>query len=347
MDTIGVNRPKRGQGAPNPRGLLVAILPARRQVGRLLGVNFGMLGVGGFVAPRHLTAIHSNGHRLVAACDPFDSVGVLDHHFPEARFFTEIERFDRFLEKQRRERPEERVHWLSVCSPNYLHDAHVRLALRVGANAICEKPLVINPWNLDQLEAVEHECEGTIYTVLQLRLVDSLRALKQQLKESNRRASVTLTYVTRRGRWYGVSWKGQTEKSGGLVTNIGIHLFDLLLWLFGPVEKQAVHRRDPDRAAGFLQLERADVRWFLSTAEEDLPESVRAAGHHAHRVLNIDQHSVDFTQGFNGLHNALYAETLAGNGFRIADARPSIELAYRIRNAEVDAGFGERHPDCP
>ena len=237
--------------------------------------NFGLIGVGGFVAPRHLQAIAATGHRLVAACDPSDSVGVIDHHFCEARFFTEIERFDRFLEKRRRLPDSERVHWISVCTPNYLHDAHVRLALRVGANALCEKPLVINPWNLDQLESLEREYDGRVFTVLQLRLVESLRALQATVRD-DRRAQVVLTYITRRGRWYGVSWKGQEEKSGGLVMNIGIHFFDVLLWLFGEARRVEVHRNEATRVAGFLELERADVQWFLSIEGEDLPDEVKA-----------------------------------------------------------------------
>ena len=305
--------------------------------------NFGLIGVGGFVAPRHLQAIAATGHRLVAACDPSDSVGVIDHHFSEARFFTEIERFDRFLEKRRRLADSERVHWISVCTPNYLHDAHVRLALRVGASALCEKPLVINPWNLDQLESLEREYDGRVFTVLQLRLVESLQAIRAAVRP-DRRAQVVLTYITRRGRWYGVSWKGQEEKSGGLVMNIGIHFFDVLLWLFGEARRVEVHRNEATRVAGFLELERADVQWFLSIEGEDLPDDVRAKGGHAHRSMTVDGEEVEFSTRFSDLHTELYRETLAGRGFRIADARPSIELAYRIRTGAVNPRSASLHP---
>ena len=268
---------------------------------------------------------------------------MIDHHFPDARFFTEIERFDRFLEKRRRLGDAERVHWLTVCTPNYLHDAHVRLALRVGADALCEKPLVINPWNLDQLEALEREYDGSVFTVLQLRLVESLKALHGAIP-SDHRPQVVLTYITRRGRWYGVSWKGQEEKSGGLVMNIGIHFFDVLLWLFGSARRVEVHRNDPTRVAGFLELERADVQWFLSIDAEDLPESVKASGGYAHRSMRMDGQEIEFSTRFTDLHTELYRETLEGRGFRIADARPSIELAYRIRTGAVNPRSASVHP---
>ncbi len=311
---------------------------------RRMARNFGLIGVGGFVAPRHLRAIADNGHRLLAACDPFDSVGVLDRYFPEAGFFTEIERFDRFLEKQRRRGEDQRIHWISVCSPNYLHDAHVRLALRVGAHALCEKPLVINPWNLDQLEALEQEYDGQVFTVLQLRLLESLRALREEVQASKGRHRVELTYITRRGRWYGVSWKGVEEKSGGLVMNIGIHFFDLLLWVFGPCSRVEVHRFESDRVAGFLELERADVSWFLSINADDLPQEVVEAQGYAYRSLSMNGAQIDFSTGFTDLHTELYRRTLAGEGFRIGDARPSIELAYRIRTGEVNSRSRTLHP---
>jgi len=306
--------------------------------------NFALIGVGGFVAPRHLAAIAETGNRLVAACDPHDSVGVMDRTFPEARFFTEIERFDRYLEKLRRQGDGERVGVISICSPNYLHDAHVRLALRVGADAICEKPLVINPWNLDQLEALEDESPGRVYTVLQLRLVDSLRKLRDEVRASPARHDVELTYVTRRGRWYDASWKGSGEKSGGLVMNIGVHLLDLLLWIFGPASRVEVHVAERARAAGFMELERADVRWFLSVDPVDLPEPVRAAGGHALRSMRVGAREVDFSEGFGELHTEVYRRTLAGEGYRIADARPSIELAYRIRTAAPGPDAERTHP---
>lgn len=306
--------------------------------------NFGIIGVGGFVAPRHLKAIRETGNQLVVACDPFDSVGVMDQYFPEANFFTEIERFDRHLEKLRRKSDAERVDYISVCTPNYLHDAHTRLALRVGANAICEKPLVVNPWNLDQLAALESEVEGNVYAVLQLRLMDSLKALREQIQDSDERHSIDLSYITRRGRWYHRSWKGAEEKSGGLVMNIGIHFFDLLLWLYGDARRSVVHAYEADYAAGFLELEKADVRWYLSIRAQDLPQHVQDAGGHAYRLMTMDGGEVEFSTGFTDLHTELYRETLAGRGFTLGDARPSIELGYKIRTSRPQAGGGERHP---
>jgi UDP-N-acetyl-2-amino-2-deoxyglucuronate dehydrogenase len=298
--------------------------------------NFAILGVGGFVAPRHLEAIARTGHRLLAACDPSDSVGVLDRAFPEAAFFTETERFDRYLEKQRRLGEEERVHYVSICSPNHLHDAHVRLALRTQATAICEKPLVISPWNLDQLARLEEETGSRVYTVLQLRQLPALVALRARLQASQReRPDVVLTYVTRRGPWYQVSWKGVPEKSGGLITNIGAHLLDLMLWLFGPVQEAEVHLSDRERVAGVLELERARVRWFLSVSAADLPEPVRGSGRSAYRALQLPGETLEFTEGFTELHTRVYEEILQGRGLGIEDARPSIELAHRLRGAEV------------
>jgi UDP-N-acetyl-2-amino-2-deoxyglucuronate dehydrogenase len=234
--------------------------------------NFAITGVAGFVAPRHLKAIADTGNRLVAAVDTHDAVGVLDRYSFDVRFFTEFERFDRHLEKLRRGPEADRVHFMSICSPNYLHDAHIRLGLRVGAHAICEKPLVINPWNLDGLQELEQETGRRVYTVLQLRLHPSLAAFRERLSAApRRRHSVQLAYLTARGRWYDVSWKGVEERSGGIVVNIGIHFFDLLLWLFGPVERAAVHLRDSKRAAGTLTLANADVQWYLSAESSDLP----------------------------------------------------------------------------
>lgn len=307
--------------------------------------NFAIIGVGGFVAPRHLKAIRDTGQYLVAAVDPFDSVGVIDSYFPDARFFTEIERFDRHLEKLRRAEPESRVTWVSICSPNYLHDAHVRLALRLHANAICEKPLVISPWNLDQLAELEGEFGQRVYTVLQLRLHPDLAALKRSLDAQTHRgkAEVELTYITRRGSWYQASWKGQGEKSGGVAMNIGIHFFDLLLWLFGPVEHSAVHLSDPTRMAGRLELAHASVNWFLSVEERDLPADRRASGQHAFRSLTLDGEEIEFSSGFSDLHTRVYEQTLAGRGFGIEDARPSIELVHQIRTAEVEAEPDRAH----
>jgi UDP-N-acetyl-2-amino-2-deoxyglucuronate dehydrogenase len=300
--------------------------------------NFAMTGVAGFVAPRHLRAISDTGNRLVAAVDPNDSVGVLDRYAPAARFFTEIERFDRHLEKLRRGPEEGRVHYLSVCSPNYLHDAHIRMALRCGADVICEKPVVINPWNLDALQQLEIETGRSINTVLQLRLHPHLVALKARLDgEASRRFDVELTYVTSRGPWYFVSWKGNPERSGGLATNIGIHLFDLLLWLFGAVEQSEVHLREDGRTAGVLECTRARIRWFLSVLPEDLPFALEPGVRTTFRSITVDGRPVEFTEGFADLHTRVYEEVLAGRGFGLDVARPSIELAHRIRRAPVSS----------
>lgn len=303
-----------------------------------------MLGVSGFVAPRHLRAIAQTGHRLVAACDPNDSVGVLDGYFLDCKFFTEFERFDRHLEKARRRGEAERLHYLSICSPNYLHDAHARLALRLGADAICEKPLVINPWNLDQLAELEKETGARVFTILQLRLLPSLAALRARVGQPGKRSQVTLTYITRRGPWYRVSWKGREEKSGALPTNIGIHFFDLLQWIFGKPVHYELHEREPDRWAGFVQLERADVRWFLSTRVDDLPAAAREAQKPAFRSIQVDGEEMEFSSGFSDLHTQSYAEILDGRGFGIEDARPAIEMAHRMRHTPLTRPGDTAHP---
>lgn len=299
--------------------------------------NFALIGAAGYIAPRHLQAISDNGGRLVAAVDPHDSVGVLDRFFPDARFFTEIERFDRHLERLRRERRDTRVDFVTVCSPNYLHDAHCRLGLRVHADVICEKPLTINPWNIDALAELEQEFGNRVYTVLQLRLVPKLKALKEKLEREppGRRAQLQLTYVTRRGPWYETSWKGDASKSGGVAMNIGVHFFDLLLWLFGRCQRAEVHLSRPDKMAGYLELDKADVTWFLSVDRADLPESALAAGKPAFRSLSMDGEEIEFSEGFTELHTALYADILAGGGFGLVDAKPSVELVYAIRSATV------------
>ena len=305
--------------------------------------NFALTGLAGYVAPRHLRAIADTGNRLVAAVDPHDSVGVLDQYFPDASFFTEVERFDRHLEKLRRGPEAGRVDWVSVCSPNHLHDAHVRLALRVGAHALCEKPLVLNPWNLDVLEELEGEYGRRVHTVLQLRVHPALVALRERLRESERRHAVRLTYVTSRGRWYRYSWKGDEQKSGGVATNIGIHFFDLLLWLFGGVERSAVHVAERDRMGGTLALERADVQWFLSIDAADLPGGL-PDGQPTFRSITVDGDEVEFSGGFRDLHTRVYEESLAGRGFGIAEARPSIELVYALRTAPIAAPGADAHP---
>ena len=305
--------------------------------------NFALTGLGGYIAPRHLEAIKKTGNRVVAAVDLHDSVGIIDSYFPEASFFTEVERFDRHLEKCKRTNTGEAIDYLTVCSPNHLHDAHIRLAMRVGADAICEKPLVLNPWNLDILEKLEIEYGQRVWTVLQLRVHPSIINLKNKLRSvsTSKRHKVRLTYVTMRGLWYNFSWKGNHEMSGGIGTNIGIHFFDMLIWLFGPVHKSELHLREPNRMGGFLELATADVEWFLSLEAEDLPlnsETLRRT----HREIIIDKESIEFSGGFNDLHNRVYSETLAGNGFGIEDARPSIELVYDLRSDSIT-----KNPDRP
>jgi UDP-N-acetyl-2-amino-2-deoxyglucuronate dehydrogenase len=306
--------------------------------------KFAMLGAAGFVAPRHMKAIHDTGNVLVAACDPYDGVGILDRYFPDCRFFTEVERFDRHLEKLRRR--DEPIDYISICSPNYLHDAHCRLAMRVGAHALCEKPLVISPWNLEQLAQIESEAGRRVYTVLQLRLHPEVIRLKAELdaQSPRQRADVELTYVTRRGPWYHQSWKGNVEKSGSLAMNIGIHFFDLLIHLFGQPQQSAVHLRQPERLSGVLELEWARVRWFLSIDAGDLPEGYLAAGKHAYRAMTMNGQDIDFSEGFEALHTRVYQDVLAGGGFGIEDARPSIQLVHDIRRAELTIGNDVLHP---
>ncbi len=280
-----------------------------------------------------MKAIKDTGNHLVAACDSHDNVGIIDSYFPDARFFTEIERFDRHLEKLRRKSPDGSVDYVSICTPNYLHDAHIRLALRLHAHAICEKPLVINPWNLDALEELEAEYDTHVYTILQLRSLPKIQELKRTLEtqKNRKRVVIDLNYVTRRGAWYDVSWKGDQSKSGGVVMNVGIHFFDLLIWLFGSVQSQTVHSFEARKASGSLTLEWADVNWFLSVDEADLPRQVRKDGHYAHRSFTLDEEEIDLSTGFTNLHTKVYEEILAGNGSRVGEARAAIQLVYDIR----------------
>jgi UDP-N-acetyl-2-amino-2-deoxyglucuronate dehydrogenase len=308
--------------------------------------NFALTGASGYVAPRHLKAIRDSGNTLVAAVDPHDSVGILDSYFREVRFFTEFERFDRHVEKLRRQNNDRRVHYVSICSPNYLHDAHCRFALRVGADAICEKPLVLNPWNIDALRELEEESGHRIFTILQLRVHPSMIELRRKLREqlSNTRKDVRLTYITSRGLWYLVSWKGQVERSGGLATNIGIHFFDILMWLFGDVKHSEVHYASPTKTGGFIELNNARVQWYLSIDADDLPPDVKEKGQATYRSITMDGEEIEFSGGFTDLHTVVYKETLAGNGFGLEDARPSIELVHGIRNAAATGTKEHSHP---
>jgi UDP-N-acetyl-2-amino-2-deoxyglucuronate dehydrogenase len=297
--------------------------------------NFAITGVAGYVAPRHLKAIKETGHRLVAAADPHDSVGILDSFFPDTSFFTEYERFDRHLEKLRRESKENRIDYLTICSPNHLHDAHIRLALRVDANAICEKPLVINPWNLDALQMLEEETGKKVYTILQLRLHPSLIELKKRLINQKQKTAVLLTYITSRGLWYNYSWKGNEEKSGGIAANIGIHFFDILIWLFGNIQKNEVHLYGKKKAGGFLELDNAYVQWFLSIDKEDLPVDEIKKGTTTYRSISINGEEINFSSGFSDLHTRVYKEILEGNGSGVNEARTSIELVHKIRHSKI------------
>ncbi|MEY4931049.1 MAG: hypothetical protein RI909_1773 [Bacteroidota bacterium] len=293
--------------------------------------DFALIGAAGFIAPRHLKAIKETGNNLVAAMDKFDSVGIIDSYFPQADFFTEFERFDRHLDKLRR--LDKKVDYVSICSPNYLHDAHIRFALRHQADAICEKPLVLNPWNVDALTEIEKETGKKVYTILQLRLHPTIIKLREEVLASdpNKVFDIELKYITSRGKWYHHSWKGEESKSGGIATNIGIHFFDMLLWIFGASKEVKVEKYEEDHASGFLQLERARVNWFLSINDEHLPEAVKAQGKRTFRTLKMNGNEIEFSEGFTDLHTTSYQEILKGNGFGLVEAKPSIELAHQIR----------------
>jgi UDP-N-acetyl-2-amino-2-deoxyglucuronate dehydrogenase len=308
--------------------------------------NFALTGVSGYIAPRHLKAIKDTGNTLVAAVDPHDSAGILDGYFENVRFFTEFERFDRHIEMLRRRGDEYQIHYVSICSPNYLHDAHARFALRVGADAICEKPVVLNPWNIDALQELEGEFNQRIYTILQLRVHPSLLALKEKVEKEKPKTKkeISLTYITSRGPWYLVSWKGQVDRSGGLATNIGIHFFDLLIWLFGKVEHSEVHLAETTKIGGFIELQNARVNWFLSIDKNDVPAEIIEKSQQTFRSITIDGEEIEFSGGFSDLHTIVYRETLAGRGFTLDDARPSIELVHQIRNAKTVGIKDKGHP---
>jgi UDP-N-acetyl-2-amino-2-deoxyglucuronate dehydrogenase len=308
--------------------------------------NFALTGVAGYIAPRHLRAIYDTGNNLIAALDTHDAVGILDQYFPQCSFFTEFERFDRHIEKLRRLDEESKIHYVSICSPNYLHDAHIRMALRVGAHAICEKPLVLNPWNLDTLQEIEEETGKKVYNILQLRVHPTLVALKEKVSSQNTREKhkITLTYITSRGRWYDISWKGQLEKSGGLAANIGIHFFDMLIWMFGSVKKSEVHVANLHTMSGILELENAEVQWFLSVDSENIPKECKEKGQRTFRSIRIDGEEIEFSEGFTDLHTKLYQEILEGRGFGMNDARPSIQLAHDIRNTQPTGIKNNSHP---
>jgi UDP-N-acetyl-2-amino-2-deoxyglucuronate dehydrogenase len=308
--------------------------------------NFALIGAAGYVAPRHMKAIKDTGNRLVAALDKNDSVGILDSYFPDAAFFTEFERFDRHLEMLRRKNDNHAVQYVGIASPNYLHDAHIRLALRVGADAICEKPLVLNPWNVDLLAEVEKDSGKRVYSILQLRLHPAIQMLKRTSSRGGSLAkhAIDLAYIAGRGNWYRYSWKGDESKSGGLPTNIGIHFFDMLIWVFGAVRANHVHLLRPDRAAGYLELERANVRWFLSLNYEDIPAAFRVDDKRTYRCITIDGHPLEFSEGFAELHTRSYEDILQGGGYGLEESRPAIETVFEIRHATPNLAKGDVHP---
>ena len=311
------------------------------------GLNFALIGTGGYVAPKHMRAIRDTGNHLVAALDRHDSVGILDSFSYDVAFFTEFERFDRHAEKLRRLGEDRRLHYVSICSPNYLHDAHIRFALRIGAQAICEKPLVLNPWNLDALEEMEREHGCRIFNVLQLRVHPAIIALRERIAESTspEKIDIDLTYITSRGNWYFTSWKGDPSKSGGIASNIGIHFFDMLMWVFGGVQYSEVHLSEPRKMAGFMELERARVRWFLSVDRNDLPAVATEQGKPTYRSIIMGEEEIEFSGGFTDLHTLVYQDILSGGGYGLDAARPSIELVYALRQATpVTAGAERGHP---
>ena len=306
--------------------------------------NFGIIGVAGYIAVRHLHAIKETGNNLLASLDKFDSVGRIDNYFPESDFFVEFERFDRHFDKLKRTGT--KIDFVSICSPNYLHDSHIRFALRHQAEAICEKPIVLNPWNVDALQEIENETGRKIYTVLQLRLHPKILELREKIRKGpkGKTYDIDMTYITSRGNWYSISWKGDIQKSGGVATNIGIHFFDMLSWIFGNSRENIVHVSDPHKAAGYLELENARVRWFLSLDYNDMPASSKASGKRTFRSITVDGEEIEFSEGFADLHTMTYQEILAGRGFGLKEARQSVEMAYTIRNSKPVGLKGDYHP---
>jgi UDP-N-acetyl-2-amino-2-deoxyglucuronate dehydrogenase len=304
--------------------------------------NFALIGAAGFIAPRHLKAIKETGNNLVAALDKFDQVGILDSFFPKADFFTEFERFDRHLDKLKRQGI--KIDYVSICTPNYLHDSHIRFALRHHTDAICEKPLVLNPWNVEALKEIENETGQKVNTILQLRHHPSIIALKEKVQNGPKKKvyDVDLSYITSRGAWYQISWKGDSAKSGGVATNIGIHFFDMLIWVFGDIRENVVHAIQPDYAAGYIELEHARVRWFLSINYDHIPDAVKAAGKRTYRSITIEGEEIEFSEGFTDLHTLSYKEIIAGRGYGLSDAGAAIQVAHNIRNAKP-VGLKEGH----
>lgn len=314
-------------------------------------LNFALIGAAGYIAPRHMKAIKDTGNNLISALDPYDGVGKMDTYFPDAEFFIEPERFDRHMDKLRRLAKNNngtgnKVDFVSICSPNYMHDSHIRLALRNDAHAICEKPVVLNPWNIDALDIIQKETGKKVYTIFQVRLHPAIAALKKKIEEGpkDKHYKIDLTYITSRGKWYYRSWKGSREKAGGIATNIGVHFFDLLTWIFGEPKLSLVNLSQNDKAAGFLSLEKADIRWFLSIDYNDIPSHVKAEGKRTYRSLMVEDEEIEFSEGFTELHTESYKQIIAGNGFGLLDAKPSITIVQKIREAEVVGLQGDYHP---
>ena len=307
--------------------------------------NFALLGAAGYIAPRHLQAIKNTNNNLLAALDMFDSVGVMDSYFPDAAFFVETERFDRHIEKLKYDKSIE-LDYISICTPNYLHDSHIRMALRMGADAICEKPLVLNPWNLDALKRMEAESGKRVWNILQLRHHKTILDLKERVNSApnDKIFEIDLTYLTSRGMWYYTSWKGNNKKSGGIATNIGVHFYDMLSWVFGEVKRNDVHVQTHDRASGYLEFERARVRWFLSINYDLLPEKIKVKGDRTYRSITIEGEELEFSGGFTDLHTRVYESILKNKGFGIEDSRPAIEIVHEIRNSKPIGLKGDYHP---
>src|SRR6056297_1132473 len=306
--------------------------------------KFALIGVAGYIAERHLRAIKDTGNTLVATLDKFDCVGKIDSYFPDSDFFTEYERFDRHIDKLKRKG--EKIDYVSICTPNYLHDSHIRFALRQGAEAICEKPVVLNPWNIDALQEIEKETGKKVNNILQLRLHPSIIALKQKIDHApkDKVFDVDLTYITSRGNWYFISWKGDLEKSGGVATNIGVHFYDMLTWIFGDVKENIVHLSKDRKAAGYLKLEKANVRWFLSVDFDDLPQDIKQKGQRTYRSITVENKEIEFSGGFTDLHTQTYQHILEGKGFGMEETKKSIETVFQIRNAAPVGLRGDYHP---
>jgi UDP-N-acetyl-2-amino-2-deoxyglucuronate dehydrogenase len=306
--------------------------------------KFALIGAAGYIAPRHMKAIKDTGNNLLAAYDPYDGVGILDSHFPDADYFTEFERFDRHIDRLKRNNS--KIDFVSICSPNYLHDSHIRFGLRSSANVICEKPVVLNPWNIVALQEEEKDSGKEIYTILQLRHHEAIKALKKKVQDApaDKIYDIDLTYLTSRGKWYYTSWKGDLEKSGGIATNIGVHFYDMLTWVFGRLKGQTVHVHTHDRASGIMHLEKANVRWFLSINYGVIPEKDKLEGKRTYRSITVDGEEIEFSQGFTELHTASYHSILNGEGFRIGDTKEAIQIVHDIRHAEPVGLKGDYHP---